>query len=83
MAESVAFDPNSVTLGEMDAAEQASGLGMSDLLKSRTRQLMLGVFVTQLRSSGQAPKWSDLRDLRIVDASSSLSGSEPDSPGPR
>lgn len=80
MAE-VTFDVDSLTLGEMAAAEQASGLDMTVLMSKTALRLMLVVFVQRLRSSGSAPKWSELQSLRLLDASSLLSGSGPDSPG--
>lgn len=79
----VTFDLDTLTLGELAAAEQASGLDTSALLSRTAQRMLLAVFVSQLRSSGQAPSWNDLQNLRLLDARSSLSGSAPDSPGPK
>ena len=81
MPEEITFDPDSMTLGEMLAAERASGMDMRVLLSSTTSRLLLGVFVQRLRNYGQPPTWSELESLRVLDASSWLSGSEPDSLG--
>jgi hypothetical protein len=82
--ETVRFDLKTLTMGELAAAEYASGLTSKELLGSRTYQMLLGVFVQRLRSyvPGQTepPSWSELTNLRVVDARSLLSPSEPDSP---
>ena len=75
------LDLDTLTLGEMAAAETASGLDTSVLLRSSAYRLLVGVFVHRYRSSGKAPLWHELENLRVVDVSSSPSDSSPDSPG--
>ena len=77
------FDVDTLTLGELAAAETASGLDASILLSRSTLRLLLVVFVQRYRSSGQPPKWSELESLRLQDAPSLTSDSSPDSPSPR
>jgi len=81
MPELIEFDIESLTLGELAAAEQASGLDGRVLLNKRGHQLLLSVFVQRWRSSGRQPNWSELTNLRVLDVRSSSSGSQPDSPG--
>lgn len=81
MARELTFDVSTLTLGELAAAERASGIDGSELVARTAHRLLLGVFVLRLRSSGQPPSWSELTSLRVLDAQSSLSASEPDSPG--
>lgn len=83
MSERIEFDPNSMTLGEVLAAERASGQDFQTLIRTTAGRLALGVFVQRLRSSGQPPSWSELVSLRLLDVSSSLLGSEPDNPSPK
>lgn len=83
MSERVEFDPESMTLGEVLAAERASGEDFQTLLRTTAGRLALGVFVQRLRSSGRPPSWSELTSLRLLDVSSSLSGFGPDSPSPK
>jgi len=68
--ERITIDPNSLTLGELAAAETASGLDTSILLSRSAHRLLLMVFVHRLRSSGQPPNWSELENLRVQDAPS-------------
>ena len=70
------FDLDSLTLGELAAAETASGLDTSDLLGKSAHRLLLAVFVQRLRSSGSAPNWQELGNLKVRDAQSSISGSQ-------
>lgn len=81
--ESIAFDLDSLTLGELFAAEVASDLDGVRLLKSSAGRRLLAVFVTRLRSSGQPPSWSELESLRLLDGSTSSSDSSPASRGAR
>ena len=78
--EHITFDVNTLTLGEMAAAETASGLDSSILLARSAHRLLLVVFVQRLRSSGRPPTWSELGSLRLQDAQSSISDSPLDSP---
>ncbi len=79
--EQITIDPDSLTLGELAAAETASGLDISVLLSRSAHRLMLMVFVHRLRSSGKPPTWSELGSLRLHDAPSLTSVSRPDSHG--
>lgn len=81
MAELIEFDLDSLTLGELAAAETASGLDSSVLLTRSAHRRLLTVFVQRLRSSGQPPNWHELESLRVLDVRSSISDSSPDSPG--
>jgi hypothetical protein len=87
MAEALEFDPDTLTLGELLAVEEASGLTTSEILGSfgrrSTLRLLVAVFVQRLRSSGEPPSWRSLTDLRILDALSGDSPSPADSPSPR
>lgn len=73
--EQITFDVNTLTLGELAAAETASGLDSSILLSRTGHRLLLAVFVQRLRSSGKPPSWSELGNLRVLDARSSNSDS--------
>lgn len=77
----ITFDIETLTLGELAAAETASGLDSSILLSRTGHRLLLGVFVHRLRSSGKPPSWQELGNLRVLDARSSSSDLPPDSPG--
>ena len=85
--ETIQFDPNTMTLGELLALEEASGLTSDELLQSfgrrSTLRLIVALFVQRLRSSGQPPSWKSLSDLRILDALSGSSPSSADSPSPK
>lgn len=87
MAEVIRFDIESLTMGEMAAAEYASGLTSRQLLGSGTNRMLLGVFVSRLRKSEREqtppPSWSELANHRVLDARSLLSPSEPDSLSPK
>jgi hypothetical protein len=78
MAETIEFDLDTLTLGELVAAETASGLDSSILLARSAHRRMLAVFVSRLRSSGSVPNWNELADLRVVEAFNSTSPSSPD-----
>ena len=85
--EQITFDPNTMTVGELLAVEEASGLDAQAILSSFARRstltLLVVVFVQRLRSSGQPPTWKSLTDLPIRDALSGASPSPVDSPSPR
>ena len=68
MAEHIEFDPESVTLGELASAAEASGLPISKLTSS-AYSLLLAVFVVRLRNSGQPPSWQEITNLRLLDTS--------------
>jgi len=79
-AEQITFDVDTLTLGELAAAETASGLDSSTLLSRSAHRLLLVVFVQRLRSSGKPPSWQDVENLRLQDARSSISDSPQDNP---
>lgn len=74
----ITLDLASLTLGEMAAAELASGQSFDKLLQtgSATRML-LALFIRELRSSGAAPSWHELSDHRPLARRSSTSPSSP------
>jgi hypothetical protein len=72
----IRFDVTSLTLGEMMAAEEASGKPIEKLLSSGRGTLrLLAVFVHQYRNSGSVPSWSELAGLRLSDSLPSTSPS--------
>jgi hypothetical protein len=73
------IDLDTLTLGEIIAAEDASGLTIEKLLTRLTYRMLVAVFVQRLRSSGQPPSWHELEALRLHDVSSGLSRSRADS----
>ena len=79
----IAFDLDSLTVGELLAAEEASGVPANKLLTHGLYRLMLGVFVSQLRSSGQMPSWQELTHLRLLDISPGASRSSRASHSPK
>ena len=78
--EEISLDVNTLTLGELAAAETASGLDSSVLLSRSAHRLLLAVFVHRLRTSGRPPSWQELGNLRVQDARSSTSASPQGSP---
>jgi len=78
----ITLDLETLTLGEMAAAEKASGEDINTLLGRSAQRILLAVFIDRLRNSGQPPSWQELGALRLRDAQSSTSESPPDSPGP-
>lgn len=70
-AATVTLDISTLTLGEMAEAEMASGRTLQELLRSPGARKILALFVHQFRNSGVAPSWSELANLRLLDASSS------------
>jgi hypothetical protein len=83
MPEEIRLDMNSLTLGELAAAESASGIDSSILLSKSAHRRILSVFVHRLRSSGKEPSWHELSDLRLLDVPFSTLPSEQDSPSPK
>ncbi len=73
--ERIEIDADSLTMGELRAAETASGIDSSILLSRSAHRLLLMVFVHRYRSSGIAPNWSELENLRVRDVQSSISRS--------
>lgn len=86
----VQINLETITLGEVAAAEMASGLDASALVGTKTYRLLLGVFVNDLRtrdvraseSSARPRSWHELTSRRLIDASHSISPSRPDGPSP-
>ena len=85
--ETISFDVTTMTMGELLAVEEASGLTGQDILSSfgrpSTLRLMVAVFVQRLRTSGQPPSWKSLTDLPILDALSGQPPSGEDNPSPK
>jgi hypothetical protein len=82
MPESVRLDLETLTLGEILSAEDASGRDISRLLNTSGGRRLLSLFVHRLRTSGSAPQWHELTSLRLLDGSSGASLSPQDSPSP-
>ena len=85
--EQITFDVDTLTLGELLAVEDASGLTAQEILGSFGRRstlaLLVAVFVQRLRSSGKPPSWQELSSLRVVDISSGPSRSKQDNRSPK
>ena len=71
----VTFDLTTLTLGEAAEAERQSGWTIGEIAKSRAALKTLALFVHVYRSSGRAPSWSELSNLRLLDVSPSTSRS--------
>lgn len=71
----VTLDITTLTLGEAAAAEIASGATIQQLAKGRATLRLLAMFVHELRTSAAPRSWSELSNLRLLDASSSTSQS--------
>lgn len=78
--ESVTLDLESLTLGEILAAEDASGKDIGKLLSTSGHRRVLALFVQRSRSSGKPPLWHELLSLRLLDVSPGTSPSQPVSP---
>lgn len=78
--ETVALDLESLTLGEIIAAEDASGKDIGRLLATSGHRRALAVFVQRSRSSGSAPDWHEITSLRLLDVSPGVSPSRAVSP---
>jgi hypothetical protein len=79
----ITLDMETLTLGEVIAAEDASGKDIGVLLSKSGHRRVLALFVHRLRTSGEAPRWQELTDLRILDAFPGRSPSPQDSRSPR
>jgi hypothetical protein len=73
----ITIDVDSLTFGEMMAAEDASGKDITQLLSRAAHQRVLMLFVHRLRTSGKPPDWQQLASLTVRDALPSTSGSSP------
>lgn len=78
----VEFNVNTITLGELDALEQACGQDPFALMQRRSGLLMAAVFLAELRASGKRLSWNELSSRTLIDSTSSPSPSEPDGPPP-
>jgi len=81
--EVIDFDLDTLTLGELSAAETASGQDASVLLTRTGHRRLLAVFVQRLRNSGVTPNWQELESLRVLDVQSSTSPSSPANLSPK
>lgn len=77
--ETVKLDLETLTLGEILAAEDASGRDISRLLNTSGGRRLLSLFVHRLRTSGNASDWHELTSLRLLDDSFGASPSPVDS----
>ena len=76
-----AFNIESLTMGELAAAQEASGLTSVQLIGPY--RLMLAAFVLHLRNSGERLNWQELASRRILDISSGPQPSPADSQSPK
>ena len=80
MPETVRLDLETLTLGEILEAEDASGKDIGRLLSTSGGRRILAVFIQRSRISGSAPDWHELTSLRLLDVSSGVSDSRQVSP---
>lgn len=76
----VKLDISTLTLGEAAAAEVASGYTIQQLAKGRATLRLLAMYIHVSRNYGVTPQWSELSNLRLLDASSSTSPDTQDAP---
>lgn len=69
----VTFDVSTLTMGEAAEAERSSGWSIAEIAKSRTAMRVLAMYVHGLRHYDVRPSWSELSNLRALDALSSTS----------
>lgn len=74
----VTLDVSTLTLGEAAEAERQSGMTIGELARGRASLKLLALFVHGLRNYAPAPSWSELSNLRLLDASSSTTQPTPD-----
>lgn len=68
------IDLNEITLGEMAAIEAAAGQDFLTVFgQGRASRRMIALFLREYRSSGSAPSWRELGNLRPRGAGSSTS----------
>ena len=77
------FDIETLTLGEMAMVEEASGKVIGTLMKVSAYRMALVLMVSASRNGEQVPSWNSLMSRTVLDASSSISGSQQDSPSPK
>lgn len=75
------LDLGTITLGEMDAIERASGQEFGRLLARSMGRRLVALYLREWRSSGREPSWAELSNLRPLGSGSSVSASS--SAGPR
>ena len=80
MAETVTFNIDTLTLGELAAAEEASGLSAAKLLSISSYRVALVVMTSLSRRGEPVPSWQKLMDRKVVEGSSLTSPSSADSP---
>jgi hypothetical protein len=78
--ETVTLDLETLTLGEIIAAEEASGIDIGKLLSRAGHRRALAIFVQRSRSSGSVPSWHEITSLRLLDVSPGVSPSQAVSP---
>ncbi len=66
----VELDIQTLTLGEVWEVEKASGQDFKTLVERKMGQRLVVLYVSRLRSDGQAPSWPDLLNLRVLDSTS-------------
>lgn len=74
----IKLDVDTLTLGEMMAAEAASGVDINVLLKRPAHRQVLALYVHQLRTSDELPSWKQLSGLKVLGDLPSTSDSQPD-----
>lgn len=77
------FDIESLTLGEMAMVEEASDMELSQLMSRSSYRMALVAMVLASRSGEDVPSWQELLSRKVLDVSSSISGSRPASPSRR
>ena len=82
MAETVTFNIDTLTLGELAAAEEASGLSAAKLLSISSYRVALVVMTSLSRRGDDVPSWQELMSRKVVEGSSLTSPSSADSPSP-
>lgn len=75
----VTLDLETMTLGEAGAAERASGLSLSAMLRTVQSRKLLSLWLHLSRTSVDPPSWSELSNLRLLDVSPSHSPAPRDS----
>lgn len=68
------FDIESLTLGEMVMAEEASGMDLSKLMSLSSYRMALVLMVLASRNGEPVPSWNELMSRKVLDVSSSILG---------
>jgi hypothetical protein len=77
------IDAATITLGEVAAAERASGLDFTDLLARRASRLIFALWLVEWRRSGKPPSWQEIADRPLAVVRSSVSPPSQDGRSPR